>query len=118
MRHFDYRVSQFIQTGLKSPQSYLGVLEDFSYRVEFQQRESPHIHMLAWIIDSPKYSENDDKEILEYIDSVASCSADVPLESKEFLDFQKHKHSRSCKKKVVSLYVDLEYHFIQCERQL
>ena len=54
--------------------------------------------MLAWIHGSPKYGENDDNEVLEYIDSVASCSADVPLESKAFLDFQRHKHSRSCRK--------------------
>ena len=98
VRHFDHRVSQFIQTILKSPEGPLGALDDFFYRVEFQQRGSPHIHMLAWINGSPKYGENDDKEVLEYIDQVASCSADVPLESKEFLDFQKHKHSRSCRK--------------------
>ena len=54
--------------------------------------------MLAWISDSPKYGENDDKEVLEYIDKIASCSADVPHELKECLDFQRHKHSRSCRK--------------------
>ena len=98
VRHFDHRVSQFIQTILKSPESPLGVLNDFFYRVEFQQRGSPHIHMLVWIDGSPKYGENDDIEVSEYIDHVATCSADVPLESKEFLEFQKHKHSRSCRK--------------------
>ena len=98
VRHFDHRVSQFIQTVLKSPQSPLGVLDDYFYRVEFQQRGSPHIHMLMWIKGSPKYGENDDSEVLEYIDNVASCSADVPNESNEFVDFQRHKHSRSCRK--------------------
>ena len=98
VRYFDHRVSQFIQTVLKSPQSSLGVLDDFFYRVEFQQRGSPHIHMLAWIHGSPIHGESDDKEVLEYIDNVASCSADVPVESKAFLDFQRHKHSRSCRK--------------------
>ena len=98
VRHFDHRVSQFIQTVLKSPQSPFGTLEDYFYRVEFQQRGSPHIHMLAWMSGSPKYGENDDEEVLEYIDQVASCSSDVPDEWTEFLDFQKHKHSRSCRK--------------------
>ena len=98
VRHFDHRVSQFIQKILKNPQSPLGILDDFFYRVEFQQRGSPHIHMLAWISDSPKYGENDNKEVLEYIDKIASCSTDVSHEEKVFLDFQRHKHSRSCRK--------------------
>ena len=54
--------------------------------------------MLAWIRDSPKYGENDDKEVLEYIDKIASCSTDVSHELNVFLDFQRHKHSRSCRK--------------------
>ena len=54
--------------------------------------------MLAWIRGSPKYAENDDTEVLEYVDRVASCSADVPNEFQESLDFQKHKHSRTCRK--------------------
>ena len=98
VRHFDHRVSQFIETILKSPQSPLGVLQDFFYRVEFQQRGSPHIHMLAWIQGAPKYGENDDAEVIEYVDRVASCSVDVPEDLQNVLEFQKHKHSRTCRK--------------------
>ena len=36
--------------------------------------------MLAWIQGAPKFDENDDTEVLEYVDHVASCSADVPHE--------------------------------------
>ena len=98
VRHFDHRVSQFIETILKSPQSPLGVLNDFFYRVEFQQRGSPRIHMLAWIHGAPKYRENDDTEVIKYIDRVASCSVDVPENLKNDLEYQKHKHSRTCRK--------------------
>ena len=98
VRHFDYRVSKFIETILKSPQSPLGVLKDFFYRVEFQQRGSPHIHMLAWIQGAPKYGENDDAEVIEYVDRVASCSVDVPEDLQNLVEFQKHKHSRTCRK--------------------
>ena len=98
-RHFDYRVSQFIATILKSPESPLGVLKDYFYRVEFQQRGSPHIHMLAWIENSPKYKENTEEEVLNYIDQVSSCSTAVSDEFKHCLDFQKHKHSRTCRKR-------------------
>ena len=99
VRHFDHRVSQFIETVLKSPQSPFGVLQDYFYRVEFQQRGSPHIHMLAWIRDSPKYGENEENEVLDYVDNVASCSAEVLDGLDECLDFQRHKHSRSCRKR-------------------
>ena len=98
VRHFDHRVSQFIETVLKSPQNPLGVLNDYFYRVEFQQRGSPHIHMLAWIENSPKYKENTAAEVLEYIDQVSSCSTAVSSEFSDYLDFQKHKHSRTCRK--------------------
>ena len=65
VRHFDNRVSQFIQIILKSESSQLGKLSDFFYRVEFQQRGSPHIHMLAWIQDAPKYGKSDESGCLE-----------------------------------------------------
>ena len=98
VRHFDHRVSQFIETVLKSPASPFGVLKDYFYRVEFQQRGSPHIHMLAWIENAPKYAENEEHDVLDYIDKVASCSGDIPSEIQEVLEFQKHKHSRACRK--------------------
>ena len=98
VRHFDHRVSQFIEIILKSPQSPLGVLQDFFYIVEFQQRGSPHIHRLAWIQEAPKYGEDNDAEVIEYIDRVASCSVDVPEDLQKVVEFQKHKHSRTCRK--------------------
>ena len=99
VRHFDHRVSQFIETILKSPASALGVMKDYFYRVEFQQRGSPHIHMLAWIEDAPKFAENrEEEDIIEYIDKVASCSTDVADNLKETIELQKHKHSRACRK--------------------
>ncbi|VDI56358.1 Hypothetical predicted protein [Mytilus galloprovincialis] len=45
-RYFDYRVQQFINLVLKSDHDPIGKLTDFFYRVEFQQRGSPHIHIL------------------------------------------------------------------------
>ena len=98
VRHFDHRVSKFIEIVLKSPVSPFGDLKDYFYRVEFQQRESPHIHMLAWIENAPKYAENKEEDVLEYIDRVASCSSDIVVEIEEFLEYQKHKHSRTCRK--------------------
>ena len=94
----------------------MGVLEDYFYRVEFQQRGSLYIHMLVWINDSQTYSENDDEDVFDYIDRVSSCSADVPLESMEFLTF-KNINILNPAEKEGNRYVDSEYHFHQCKRQ-
>ena len=48
-RYFDHRVQEFIKIVLKSTHNPIGVIKDYFYRVEFQQRGSPHIHLIAWI---------------------------------------------------------------------
>ena len=53
-RYFDHRVQEFLNTILKSSCEPIGKVKDFFYRVEFQQRGSPHIHMLVWIENAPK----------------------------------------------------------------
>ena len=52
-RYFDHRIQEFLNTILKSTSEPIGKLRDFFYRVEFQQRGSPHIHMLVWIENAP-----------------------------------------------------------------
>ena len=44
--HFDYQVNQFPTKFLLSSAEPLGKISVWFYRVEYQQRESPHIHML------------------------------------------------------------------------
>ena len=46
-RYFDHRVQEFINTVLKSSCEPIGKVLNYFYRVEFQQRGSPHIHMLV-----------------------------------------------------------------------
>jgi hypothetical protein len=41
-RFFDHRVQQFIKIVLKSEFHPIGKVNDYFYRVEFQQRGSPH----------------------------------------------------------------------------
>ncbi|XP_070561973.1 uncharacterized protein [Ptychodera flava] len=98
-RYFNDRVQQFIEMVLKSPHCPIGELKDYVYRVEFQHRGSPHIHMLVWVKDSPLYDTADNEEIENYVDTYISCSDDQPEEQTDLLNMQKHKHSRSCRKK-------------------
>ena len=67
-RYFDHRVQEFLNTILKSDCEPNGKLRDFFYRVEFQQRGSPHIHMLVWIENAPTLEKNSEEEIVQFVD--------------------------------------------------
>ena len=51
-RHFDYQFNMFLRTFLMSDIAPLGKIKDWFYRVEYQQRGSPHIHMMLWLDDA------------------------------------------------------------------
>ena len=40
-----------------------GKIADWFYRVEYQQRGSPHIHMLMWLESAPVYGYDDDEDV-------------------------------------------------------
>ena len=100
-RQFDYQVQTFIRDFLLSDCAPLGQVEDWFYRVEFQQRGSPHIHMLIWIKDAPKFKVNPDAHVIHYIDSIITCGkpTDDRQELKELVNRQYHNHCCTCLKK-------------------
>ena len=95
--HFDYRVQQFINVVLKSEHDPIGKVSDYFYRVEFQQRGSPHIHILSWIEDAPVYNQNPEEDIIDYINKHISCSNSDEVQ--DLVNLQVHKHSKTCRKK-------------------
>lgn len=96
-RFFDNRVQQFIKIILKSEHNPIGKVTEYFYRVEFQQRGSPHIHILLWVDNAPCYNVDSNEEIVKYVDKHVSCSSDS--EFKDLLSLQMHKHSKTCRKK-------------------
>ena len=86
-----------------SPCNPIGKITDYYYRVEFQQRGSPHIHCLFWIEDAPVIDKNTDEEVVEFIDKYVTC--ELPTQDETLLDIvtsvQTHskRHSKTCKKK-------------------
>jgi hypothetical protein len=98
-RYFDHRVHEFINLVLKSQHNPLGHIKDSFYRVEFQNRGSPHIHMLLWVDDAPVYEKDSDEEVIEYIQKHLSCSGNIENEEEnELVKLQRHKCSkRTCK---------------------
>ncbi|XP_069109201.1 uncharacterized protein [Argopecten irradians] len=98
-RFFDNRVHLFINSFLKSQHNPIGDVIDTFHRVEFQNRGSPHIHMLLWTNDGPKYPDDDEEDLIAYVDKYVTCSlqTDNP-ELAELVELQVHKHSKTCKK--------------------
>lgn len=73
----------------------LGRFLIFWYSVEIQHRDSPHIHGLLWVENTPKYLESANKLIEDFVsEHVTTDSSFDPL-----VLLQKHRHSHICRKK-------------------
>lgn len=97
-RHFDYMIRRFINDVLQSSCHPIGGMVDHFYRVEFQHRGSPHIHMLAWIKDAPQYGNASNEEVTTFVDNYVTCnkpSANV----NHAVNLQSHSHAKTCRKK-------------------
>jgi len=101
-RYFDYRVQKFLNDILlnKSIQP-LGEIEDFFYRVEFQQRGSPHIHMVVWVKNAPDILNDKPETIEDFINTHLLCSKHTDL--LDLLAYQTHRHARTCRQKGKSI---------------
>ncbi|XP_060756276.1 uncharacterized protein LOC132867382 [Neoarius graeffei] len=104
MRMFEKRVDALMTNLILSPAQPIGEVEDYFYRVEFQARGSPHIHMLIWIKNSPKFDDASDDEVAAFIDRYISCEMPDPETDLELhgivseVQVHSRNHSKSCKK--------------------
>ncbi|XP_052700234.1 uncharacterized protein LOC128177537 [Crassostrea angulata] len=104
-RMFEHRFHVFQKEVILSPANPIGNVVDYFIRVEFQQRGSPHMHCLYWVEDAPKFGEDSEERVCDFIDKYVSCS--LPSENDEqdlrqaVLSVQQHSknHSKSCRKK-------------------
>ncbi len=81
MGMFEKQVDALMTHLLLSPAQPIGKVEDYFYRVEFQARGSPHIHLLVWVKDAP---ENDsDKVLCDFIDRNITCQLPDPTADPE-----------------------------------
>ena len=96
-RYFDHRVQIFLTTVLQSDSHPIGSIKDHFYRVEFQQRGSPHIHMLIWVENAPSKSTHSHNTIVSFIDSYITCEKNE--EMKKLINYQTHRHARTCRKR-------------------
>nr|XP_029725295.1 uncharacterized protein LOC115265171 [Aedes albopictus] len=71
---------------------------DFFRRREFQQRGSPHDHILLWIDNAPKIDRDDSSTfdlVIQFADKHITCEFD---EKNPFCNYLRHKHTSTCSK--------------------
>ncbi|XP_073671989.1 uncharacterized protein [Paramisgurnus dabryanus] len=102
-RMFDHRFHCFLKDVIMSPAQPIGKIIDYFYRIEFQQRGSPHTHCLFWVENAPQVDRDDDDKVVKFVDQYVTC--EMPSEEDEMYEIvnnvQQHskRHSKTCKKK-------------------
>ena len=81
---------------MKSPHAPIHQVMDYFTRYEFAERGTIHIHWFAYLNNAPEYGETDNDIVAKYYDNIFSCSSDVPEDHKEYVQYQIHRHSRTC----------------------
>ncbi|CAB3990458.1 ATP-dependent DNA helicase PIF1 [Paramuricea clavata] len=72
-RHFDYQFNTFLKNFLMSEIAPLGNLKDWFYKVEYQQRGSPHIYIVIWLENAPVFGVDKDEDVVNFIDQIITC---------------------------------------------
>ncbi|KAG2192949.1 hypothetical protein INT47_004688 [Mucor saturninus] len=123
-RYFDHRFRELKKTWAEKDGPFFGhEISEYFFRVEFQHRGSPHVHMLLWLKDAPvledKICENETEaddikaNICSFVDKIITCSKkwdgsphhDAASKSnaetwKDLLRTrQTHRHTSTCRRK-------------------
>ncbi|XP_061391279.1 uncharacterized protein LOC133326674 [Musca vetustissima] len=98
-RYFDFRFRQLFSLFKMNGGIFDNhFVEKYYWRVEFQQRGSPHIHGMYWLKDAPKIDLNNSSSfssVITFIDKyISTDGSDGNLQ--EFISYQRHNHNRSC----------------------
>lgn len=110
-RFFDHKSQSFLASVLKSKMNPIGQIQDYFYRVEFQQRGSPHVHMLVWIKDAPVYNGTNQNKVENFIDSYVTCKKDEDIPN--IANYQLTGMQEPAGKKV-NLFAGLMFLYLQC----
>lgn len=96
-RHFMVRVNAILILITNSGKLFGGKVTDFWWRIEFQNRGSPHLHLVIWIGDHPSFET---PEGIQRINE--NCACEMPTEEMELREIVKkcqlHHHTETCKK--------------------
>ncbi|CEP08567.1 hypothetical protein [Parasitella parasitica] len=117
-RYFDYRFRELKKTWKTCEDGpFVGFdLIEYFFRIEFQHRGSPHVHMLIWLEDAPSIPANDsdenDTRVCDFINATITCEREwdgsphtwnqenSTAESwADLLRRQTHRHTATCRRR-------------------
>jgi len=101
--HFHKKWSAIFHKLIKAKDSPLfGEVSDHFWRIEYQARGAPHVHLILWITDAPVIGRNSVEEVKTYIDSIITCHKPdtdcSPTLSNLVTKFQTHRCNKYCQK--------------------
>ena len=101
-KHFQFRVETFFTEILLTKANPIGKIVHYALRVKFQMRGSLHLHALIWTSDCPKLTHETKEEYISFIDAhLQAYLPDIKTDPelyKLIATYQKHSHSRTCRK--------------------
>ena len=62
-RYFHFKLQSFFTDVILSDSAPLGKISNYFYRIEFQQRGSPHAHAILWVEGAPQPDANPQKNM-------------------------------------------------------
>ena len=81
----------------------IGQILNFDDRREFQNRGTEHMQAPIHVVDAAKIDENNDSEVIEFIDKYITCALPdeekYPEMNKLVRKVQTHHHTTTCRKK-------------------
>ncbi len=103
-RHFMIRVNALMKFIKNNDEVFGGKVKDHWWRTEFQNRGSPHLHMVIWIENHPEFNSEEGKQLL---DRNCCCKLPTEEEDSELHDIvnrcQIHRHRPTCTKNNTSV---------------
>jgi hypothetical protein len=113
---FNIRWKNFFNNVIKNKNGPLGEVEHYFWRLEYQARGMPHIHMKLWVKNAPIINQNTEEEVIAFIDKHITCS--IPNDNDELKNlvqkFQFHKCTNSCKRQISTKQKDKKNEFVKC----
>lgn len=98
-RHFNLRTQELIKLITTDTTIFGGPVADYTFRVEFQDRGSPHLHSLIWVEGAPGFST---PEGIAFIDRNVSCGLQRSGMEDIVRRYQSHRDTPTCFKKSAS----------------
>uniref|UniRef100_A0A0N5BCB0 ATP-dependent DNA helicase n=1 Tax=Strongyloides papillosus TaxID=174720 RepID=A0A0N5BCB0_STREA len=85
---------EIILEHLKSTESVLGRVIFYYYKIEYQQRGTPHVHMLLWTDEGMNLDYKDKGKVVEFLDKYITTSLYTSLDDPDFTEqiMKEQKH--------------------------